>query len=291
MKTIETDPQPPDDTQSGTIVAPSAVQGTLPETRVESFIESTRDLAAEDRQRHAGRRARVMRLRAAHWMGVRVPHPDGGEHSVEAILQDEIAQRARIDAERSMGSRKHQRLPGWMRHVPKLVMLGDLILLLYFFAGVTDVDWADPFSAGLLFAALLASIVTVLAFGFFSFTGHRLRSFKDHSGAVRAGDLDGFTKLAVTGSVIGTVTLAALMFLRMHIEVLYALGPRSGYTALVVASAVAVVSILANLLVIGIHAHDGSYEVDRLNKLSAAARRSLARAHRMSGKATAHSDR
>ena len=37
-------------------------------------------------------------------------------------------------------------------------------------------------------------MVTMLAYGFLSFAGHRLRGHKDHSGGIAFGDLNGVTK-------------------------------------------------------------------------------------------------
>jgi len=302
MDSFPTPAQVNDDLYQATIITPAGTAGGWPGTaggwagaaggwpgaRVEPLSGTVRDLAAEDQRRHGRRLARRLRLRAVRTLGNRVRHPDGGERTVAATAQDEAEQRARIAADRAMGSRRHERLPGWLRQVPKLVMVGDLGLLMYFFSGITDVNWAEPLSAELCFAVLLASVMTVLAYGFFSFTGHRLRSYKDHSGAVRAGRFDGFTKLAIAGSVVGISVVAGLMFARMHAEVSYALGPGCGSTALLVALALAAVSVLANLLVIAVHAHDGSDEADRLDRLAAATSRAIAKAHRMQSRAEEH---
>ena len=77
----------------------------------------------------------------------------------------------------------------------------------------------------------------------------------------------------------------ALMYLRIHSEVIDALGYQAGVTALVIPLAVAVVSAVANYLVVLIHALDGSDEVARLNKLAAATRRPTRKAHRLRGRA------
>ncbi len=52
--------------------------------------------------------------------------------------------------------------------------------------------------------------------------------------------------------------LAALMYFRMHAEVINALGPSAGTTAIIIGLALATVSVLANTMVIGVHALDGS---------------------------------
>ena len=219
-----------------------------------------------------GLRARQAELytRAAHRSAVRVRHPDGGQRPVSETQQDEADLRRQIEDETARGSRKHHRLPWWIGRIPLLVLLVDVSLLLYFFAGITDVDWSSPLSASLVFAVLLAAMVTVLSYGFLAFAGHRLRDYKDHSGAVAFTELDALTKMACWFSAAGIAVLATLMFVRMRAEVLNALGGSAWETALIIALAVAVVSVMANFLVVAIHALDGSREVARLNALSAA---------------------
>ena len=222
-----------------------------------------------------------LQTRASHRSADRVRHPDGGQRPVAEVQRDEAAARRQIEDETARGSRKHQRLPRWIGRIPILVLLVDFCLLLYFFSGITDVNWASPLGASLVFAVLLAAMVTVLSYGFLAFAGHRLRGYKDHSGAVAFSDLDGLTRAACWASAAGIAMLAALMFIRMRAEVLYALGPNGWTTALVIALALAVVSALANFLVVAIHALDGSHEVARLNALSAALAGPLGKAHEM----------
>jgi hypothetical protein len=222
---------------------------------------------------------------AQHLFKERVRHPDGGLRPVDEVARDEEAQRVQIEDDRARGSRKHHRLPRWIGGIPRIVLVVDLSLLLYFFAGITDVDWSSPLSADLAFALLLAVMVTVLSYGFLAFAGHRLRSYKDHSGAIPVADLDGLTKTSAVAGFVVIAVLAALMFTRMRTEVLYALGPGNEGTALLVALTLAVVSALANFLVIAIHALDGSDQVTRLEALSEAVRRPLAEAHKTSEEA------
>jgi hypothetical protein len=238
------------------------------------------DKHAEEIERLQNRRAEL-RTRAGYRAGDLVRHPDGGLRPVCEVAKDEAKQRAQIEADRANGSRKHQRLPRWLGRIPQLVLLVDFCLLLYFFAGITDVDWASPLSADLVFAVLLAVMVTMLSYGFLAFAGHRLRSHKDHSGAIALADLDGLTKAIAAAALAAIVALSALMFARMRIEVLYALGPHAWATALLIALTLAVVSALANFLVIAIHALDGSDQAARLEALSRAASGPLAKAHKM----------
>jgi hypothetical protein len=196
-------------------------------------------------------------------------------------VADEAAQRAEIDRDTWTRSRLHRRLPSWMRSIPKFVLGFDFGLLLYFFGGITNVDWGSPFSPSLVFAVALAAMVTLLSYGFFSFTGHRLRSHKNHAGTIHPENVDGYTRAAFAISIVVIVVLAMLMFLRIRTEVLYALGSTAQLTALVIAVTVSVVNAVANFLVIAIHALDGSDQTARLDKLSAAIRGPLTRAHQL----------
>ena len=218
---------------------------------------------------------------AEHWMQTRVKHPDGGERTVAETQADEEEQRRQINRETALGSLKHRRLPRWQHWIPKFVLFFDFVLLLYFFAGITNVNWQSPLSMNMAFAIALAAMVTVLAYGFLAFTGHRMRSYKNHAGTVHLDELDGFTKAAFGTALTVITVLAALMYLRIRSEVIDALGPQAGVTALVIPLAVAVVSAVANYLVVLIHAFDGSDEVHRLNKLATATRRLARKAHRL----------
>jgi hypothetical protein len=75
-------------------------------------------------------------------------------------MRHETEQRAEIQDETKRGSRKHHRLPRVVGWVPYFVLASDFGLLLYFMAGITNVNWASPFSVALGFAAVLASMIT-----------------------------------------------------------------------------------------------------------------------------------
>jgi hypothetical protein len=242
-------------------------------------------LAYHDQHRRWEWRTRRLLAQADHWMLTRVKHPDGGERTVTETRADEEEQRQQISRQTDMGSRKHRRLPRWQGWIPKFVLAFDFALLLYFFAGITNVDWQSPVSMSLAFAITLAGMVTVLAYGFLSFAGHRMRSYKNHAGTVHLDELDGFTRVAFGTAVAVITVLAALMYLRIRGEVVDALRYQAGVSALVIPLAVAVVSAVANYLVVLIHALDGSDEVARLDKLAAATRRPTRKAHRLRGRA------
>jgi hypothetical protein len=240
-------------------------------------------LGLADHDRRMRREGQILRLRAEaeHCLQKPVRHPDGGDRTVAETQADMDELRQQVSHETAMQSRKHHRLPRWMRSIPKFVLFFDFALLLYFFGGVTDVNWQAPLSIDLAFAAAVAGMMTVLAYGFLAFTGHQLQMHKTHAGTVHRQDLDGFTK-ATFGTAMTVITvLGALMFVRIRSEVLDALGARAGVTALVIPLAVAVVSAAANFLVVLIHMLDGSTEVARLDKLAVATRRQARKAHRL----------
>ena len=166
-----------------------------------------------------------------------------------------------------------------LRLAPQLIFGADALLLVYFFSGVTNVNWTSPFSTALVFACLLAAVVTGISFVFFRFTGDRLKQYKDDTGVVPLRGLDEVTNVSMGLALAAMIVLAALMFIRMGAEVLNALGPNAGGTAIVISLALALVSILANALVIAVYALDGSAEADRLGALGRAIYEPLARQH------------
>ena len=248
-------------------------------------------LADHDRRKRWERLMRRLLADADHWM-------QAGS-SIPTVVS--ARWRRRRPTRTSSGSRSATRRPWdpvsiaacrrWQRWIPKFVLSFDFALLLYFFAGITNVDWQSPLSMNLAFATALAAMVTVLAYGFLAFTGHRMRCYKNHAGTLHLDELDGFTKAAFGTAMTVITVLAALMYLRIRSEVIGALGSQAGVTALVIPLAVAVVSAVANFLVVLIHALDGSDEVARLNKLAAATRRPARKAHRLRRRAAQQADR
>jgi hypothetical protein len=248
-------------------------------------------LAGDDRRRHWNMRMHRLLAAADHVMLTRVKHPDGGERTVAETRADEDEQRQLVSRETAMGSRKHHQLPHWLSWVPRFVLFFDFALLLYFFSGITNVNWHAALSTELGFAITLAGMVTLLSYGFLSFTGHRMRSYKNHAGTVHLDELDGFTKAAFGTAMMVVAVLAALMYVRIHSEVLAALPSGAGLTALGIPLAVAVVSAVANLLVVLIHTLDGSDEVARLDGLAAATRRPSRKADRLRQRAAQQAHR
>jgi hypothetical protein len=120
-------------------------------------------------------------------------------------------------------------------------------------------------------------MVTGISFAFFRFTGDRLQQYKDDAGVIPLRGLDAATTVSIGLALGAMIILAALMFTRMRAEVLNALGPHAASTATIIGLALALVSILANTLVIAVHALDGSAEADRLDALGRAIHEPLTR--------------
>ena len=185
-----------------------------------------------------------------------------------------------VDAERARSSRKLNRLPRWFRHLPRVVLVFDFLLLLYFLSVVTDVNWASAVTAAGVCGSPgrddHARLLRMLRL-------HRRppAAHKEHSGRIPPGSLDWLTTMLVIACAVGIAVLGFLMFSRMWSEVLIALGNGATTTAISVAAAVTAVSVLANVMVISVHALDGSEETDQLDAFGAAVRRSDLRADRM----------
>jgi hypothetical protein len=212
----------------------------------------------------------ALRTRAGCRRGDLISHPDGGLRTVAETAVDQDTQRAEIAAAIEAGSHRHRRLSKALRRVPVIIFISDALLLLYFFSGVTNVDWTSPLSAALVFAVILAAMVTCISFAFFRLAGNRLRHYKNDAGTVPLRGLDEAT-IAIVGLALAAVAvLATLMYFRMHAEVINALGSSAGFSAVIIGLTLAMVSILANTMVIAIHALDGSPEADRLDALGGA---------------------
>ena len=213
--------------------------------------------------------------------GEHVAHPYGGRQTVARTRADSEALTLLVQDQSDRGSRKHHRAPAWFRFMPRVVLVFDLALLVYFMSGITDVNWGAPLSLPLAFAAGLALMITVVCYACFAFAGHRLRSHKDDTGTIPLAAVDWLTGLFVIACAAGIVVIGLLMFARMWSEVLLALGNGAHTTALAVAAAITVVSVLANMMVIAVHATDGSEETDKLDAFGATLRRPLRRENRL----------
>jgi hypothetical protein len=174
---------------------------------------------------------------------------------------------ARIEADRRSGSLKHQRLRRWMRWIPTLITGLDFCLLLYFFASVTRLHWADPQTARLVLVTVLAGTVAALSFGCSFWAGRRMRACKSHEGAVSFSELDTAAKATVGAAAAVIVGISVLMFIQIRTGVLYALGASNATAGLLASLAMTIMVGLVNFFALAVHALDGSDELAFLARL------------------------
>ena len=204
-------------------------------------------------------------------------HNDRCEHAIATTMRVEAQLRSLIDVDREMGSRKHDRVPAWMRFLPRLVIMLDFCIFAYYFGEITDENWGSPLSAHLTLAILLGGTATTAIVGLLLCAGSRLRVYKDHSGVVRIRDIDALTGAMASGSFAMIAVFCALLFVRMRADIADALGAAAAEKAILIASMLAVVSAMGNVLVMVTRSRDGSDDLARLEALSAAAARTRQR--------------
>jgi len=129
-------------TSSGHVRALGTAAGNRELARTQRILDRLAKRIDGLRAQQAG-----LRTQAEYCGGKFVAHPDGGVRTVTETAGDQDQQRAVIAADIQDGSRRHRRLPKALRRVPVVVFAADALLLLYFFSGVTNVDWSSPFSA------------------------------------------------------------------------------------------------------------------------------------------------
>lgn len=213
----------------------------------------------------------LLRDRAAGIRDEYVDHPDGGARTVAETLADQREQRALIQADQRAGSRRHRRLPVLLRRAPAGFFVFDALLLLWFFSGVTDVDWTNhPASVSLAVAIAMAAIATGATFVLCRHVGDRLLHYKDDEGHLSPLGMDWWTRASVVLAVVIVTVVAPFMFIRMRSEVLDDLGQKAQGTAIIVGLVLALVSVLAVYVTIAVHALDGSPETQRLDDLGKA---------------------
>lgn len=174
----------------------------------------------------------------------------------EAVNPEEVYTRGWIETDREMGSRKHVRLPGWMRLIPGFVLLCDWCLLCYTFDGMVSAASSSP-AWDLAAGVSLATVAMASMYGCLVTAGQRLRAYKGHNGMVSIREADVKTLRLVFSSILGLAILGAVTFITMR-----------SLVGMLIALLLSTLVFTANCLLIGICAHDGSNELHRLNKLA-----------------------
>lgn len=158
-----------------------------------------------------------------------------------------------------------------LRRAPAGFFVFDALLLLWFFSGVTNVDWTNhPASVSLAVAIGMAAIATGATFVLCRHVGDRLLHYKDDEGHLSLLGMDWWTRTSVALAVATVTVIAPFMFIRMRSEVLDDLGQKAQGTAIIVGLVLALVTVLAVYVTIAVHALDGSPETERLDDLGKA---------------------
>lgn len=203
----------------------------------------------------------------------RVKSPQGGQMTVEAALNEIEELDTKIGKEIRAGHLEHHRMPKFLRNVPVIVALCDAAILLWFMAGVLNVNWAAPFTLNTLLAITLALFGTGISYAVCTLAGTRLRGYKDIHNKFHWRELDGTTYACVAGAVVAAISIAVMMYIRVREEIMNALGPAASSMAIVFAVVFAILTVLSNLAIVAIHALDGSNLTARVERLDKATRK------------------
>jgi len=252
MNTLET-PVPP---THPTVPEPrAAAEDADPSTALRSAREAARLRSQRRRQRRADRAQHRFdrigrRLRDAHF----------GHPLVEDLTTLHAGLSQAIGADIIGGATVHRRLPWAVRQVPWVVALLDGVVLLSFCADIFNAALLDPASTPIesLVSLLLAVLGSGIAFTWLAVTGLRLRVFRTALGEVAWAAVGGLTWIMISLGGVLVATLALLMFTRVSTEVMSAVQNVSESSAQLLGLVFAVLSAIANLAVVAVHALDGS---------------------------------
>ncbi len=223
-----------------------------------------RALRRDSRSRYGGerdllraeQRAEVAGLRVEH-LAERLVHDEHLAHPAFAVVQ-QFHERvhAAVLGQLERGATVHRRLPRTVRGIPPVVAVADGIVLLAFCADVFNVDWARPNWIRVLAAIMLALLGSGVSYAWLALTGLRMRTYRGELGEVIWAATGALTRAMLAISVVVAVALAVLMFARVGPEVAQAGKPTD--VAMLVGIVFAVLSFVANLTVVAVHALDAS---------------------------------
>ena len=222
-------------------------------------LRSARDAADTRAQRRHERRSDRAQRRIAR-VGRRLADAHFGHPLADDLVRLHAALSHAIGADVMTGATVHRRVPWLVRQVPAVVALLDGVVLLSFCADIFNAKLLDPGSTPIesLASLLLAVLGSGIAFTWLAITGLRLRVFRTSLGEVAWAAVGALTwiMVGVGGVLIGT--LGVLMYTRVTTEVLAAVETASASGAQLLGLLFAVLSVIANLTVVAVHALDGS---------------------------------
>ena len=187
-----------------------------------------------------------------------------------------------IAADVDSGVTRHRPLSWAVRQVPKVVAAIDGVVLYTFCAVILNVPVGDPLSSPIpaLAAAFLAILASGASYIWLALTGSRIRTFRDNLGEVRWRLLGVTAWLMIAVSLVLVGALSLLMYDRILSELLDAGDQGQGALATSLAGAFSVISAVANLSVVAVHALDGSMQSDLHRELGRLLRRRQRRVQR-----------
>jgi len=232
-----------------------AAEDAGPSSALQSAREGARLRALHRRERRADRAQRRFdrigrRLRDAHF----------GHPMVEDLTSLHAGLSQAIGADIMNGATVHRRLPWGVRQVPWVVALLDGVVLLSFCSDIFNARLLDPASTPIesLVSLLLAILGSGIAYTWLAVTGLRLRVFRTALGEIAWAAVGALTWVMISLGGVLVTTLALLMYTRVTTEVLTAVQDVSGSGAQLLGLVFGVLSAIANLTVVAVHALDGS---------------------------------
>lgn len=187
-----------------------------------------------------------------------------------------------IDADVEAGATRHGRLSWLVRQIPRLVAVIDCVVLYTFCGFIFNVPLDDPLQDPLpaLAAALLSVLASGVSYTWLSVTGDRLKTYRGELGEVLWRLVGATTWFMVAASVVLVTVLAMLMYARVSGEVRNAADVAMTGTARPLGVIFAVISAIANLSVVAVHALDGSPQADEQRHVGRLLRRHEKAVHR-----------
>jgi hypothetical protein len=151
-----------------------------------------------------------------------------------------------------------------IRQIPRLVALIDCVVLFTFCAVIFNVALSEPLQDPILTLAalLLAVLASGVAYAWLALTGDRIKSFRGELGEVLWWVIGGNTWLMIAVAMVVVGALSVLMYSRVAAEVMAAGDAVQVGMATPLGLVFAVISAVANLSVVAVHALDGSPQAD-----------------------------
>lgn len=210
----------------------------------------------------------AQRIRLApkrHWSG-RVNDRHFGHPTRAELTGLHAALGTAIRHQIANGATVHERLPWVVRQVPWVVAILDVAVLFSFCADVFNVD---PLKMGEAPVAALAAVMLAIlgggvGFTWLAITGMRIRAFRTELGEVAWSAVGALTwvMIGVSGALLAALSM--LMYARVSTEVLTQVIGSTGAAAGTLAAIFALLSVVANLAVVAVHALDGSFAAREL---------------------------